>query len=116
IAWAIAGVFVASPVVRKTTTVGAREPAPKASSVRWLASYAGLPGTEKLWSQRCETWPAAKAPKRVMAAQTAITSHRRRVKTWARRARFTGGLLFSYGVRRTAYDTRTVYDLSSDRG
>src|SRR6266513_1780033 len=69
VAWAIAALFVASPEVWKTTTEGARAPAPKAFSVRWLASYAGLPGTEKLCSQRCDTLPAAKAPSRVSASQ-----------------------------------------------
>ena len=44
----IATLFVASPDVWKTTTFGGRTPTPNAFSVRWLASYAGLPGIEKL--------------------------------------------------------------------
>ena len=38
IACPIAVLFVTSPVVWKTTTFGAREPAPNACSVRWLAT------------------------------------------------------------------------------
>ena len=48
---------------------GLRAPAPRAASVRWLASYAGLPGTARLWYQRVDTWPAAKAPNRVSRAR-----------------------------------------------
>ena len=65
IACSIASLFVASPVVWKTTTLGVRAPAPRAVSARWLASYAGLPGTAMLWYQRVDTCPAAKAPKTV---------------------------------------------------
>ena len=38
IACSIASLFVASPLVWKTTTLGGRAPAPSAFSVRWLAS------------------------------------------------------------------------------
>ena len=38
IARSIARLLVASPLLRKTTTFGARTPTPKAASVRWLAS------------------------------------------------------------------------------
>ena len=38
IACSIAGLFLASPSVWKTTTFGGRTPTPKACSVRWLAS------------------------------------------------------------------------------
>jgi hypothetical protein len=48
IACSIARFFVASPLVWKTTVLGARSPAPIALSVRWLPSYAGLPGTARL--------------------------------------------------------------------
>ena len=61
-------------------------PTPKAFSVRWLASYAGLAGTEKLWYQRFETFPAAKPPKIVSTIQTAMTGQRCRVTRWASRA------------------------------
>src|SRR4051812_15101542 len=65
IAARIGALRVTSPPVWKTTTFGGRRPEPKSFSVRWLASYADLPGIEKLWYQRFETAPAAKAPKRV---------------------------------------------------
>ncbi len=52
IAASIAALFVASPDVWKTTTFGGRMPVPKVFSVRWFASYADLPGIEKLWNQR----------------------------------------------------------------
>ncbi len=48
IACLIATLLVASPAVWKTTTSGGRTPTPNAVSVRWLASYADLPGIEKL--------------------------------------------------------------------
>jgi hypothetical protein len=38
IAASIAALFVASPVVRKTTTFGGRIPVPNVFSVRWFAS------------------------------------------------------------------------------
>ena len=76
IAAAIAELFVASPLVWKTTTSGGRTPVPNAFSVRWFASYADLPGIEKLWYQRFETWPAANPPKSVRTIQTAITFQR----------------------------------------
>jgi hypothetical protein len=38
VARSMAMLFVASPAVWKTTTSGARAPAPNACSVRWLAS------------------------------------------------------------------------------
>ena len=76
IAAAIAALFVASPLVWKTTTSGGRTPVPNAFSVRWFASYADLPGIEKLWYQRLETCPAANAPKSVSAIQAAITFQR----------------------------------------
>src|SRR5437764_11963208 len=65
IARSIATLFVASPVVWKTTTFGGRTPTPNAFSVRWLASYAGLPGIEKLWYQRFDSLPAATPPNSV---------------------------------------------------
>ena len=43
----------------KTTVLGERSPAPSVFSVRWLASYAGLPGTARLWYHRVESCPAA---------------------------------------------------------
>src|SRR5215831_12727063 len=86
----IAALFVASPLVWKTTTFGGRTPVPKAFSVRWLASYADLPGIEKLWYQRFETWPAAYAPKMVSTIQTPITIQRRRTITWVRLASIRG--------------------------
>ena len=49
---------------------------PNVFSVRWFASYADLPGIEKLWYQRFETWPAANAPKSVSAIQAPITFQR----------------------------------------
>ena len=76
IAASIAELFVASPAVWKTTTSGGRTPVPNVFSVRWFASYADLPGIEKLWYQRFETWPAANAPKSVRAIQAAMTFHR----------------------------------------
>jgi hypothetical protein len=51
--------LVASPLVWKTTTFGGRTPVPNVFSVRWFASYADLPGIEKLWYHRFETCPAA---------------------------------------------------------
>src|ERR671934_348109 len=86
IAGSIALLLVASPLVWKTTTFGARAPAPNASSVRWLASYAGLPGIAKLWYQRVATCPAAKPPKTVRASQVPITVQRCRTVRRARRA------------------------------
>src|ERR1041384_5762484 len=71
--------FVTSPSEWKTTTVGGRTPPPKTLSVRWLVSYADLPGIEKLWYQRFETWPAANAPKNVRTIQTPMTNQRRRM-------------------------------------
>ena len=68
--------FVASPLVWKTTTSGGRTPLPNAFSVRWFASYADLPGIEKLWYQRFETWPAAKPPKSVRTTQTTMMARR----------------------------------------
>src|SRR4029077_14985473 len=65
IAARIPSVFVASPPVLKTTTFGGRTPMPNAFSVRWFASYADLPGIEKLWYQRFDTRPAAKPPNSV---------------------------------------------------
>ena len=59
IASLIASLLVASPLVWKTTTFGGRTPVPKLFSVRWFASYADLPGIEKLWYHRFETCPAA---------------------------------------------------------
>jgi hypothetical protein len=50
----------------------------KAFSVRWFASYADLPGIEKLWYQRFDTRAAAKPPKRVRTTQMPMTVHRRR--------------------------------------
>ena len=72
----IARLFVASPLVWKTTTSGGRTPVPKAFSVRWFASYADLPGIEKLWYQRFETCPAANPPKSVRAIQAAMNFQR----------------------------------------
>src|SRR5487761_570578 len=66
----IAALFVASPFVWKTTTFGGRTPMPNSFSVRWFASYADLPGIEKLWYHRFETRPAAKPPKSVRTIQT----------------------------------------------
>ncbi len=83
----IAALLVASPVVWKTTTFGGRTPTSNAVSVRWLASYAGLPGIEKLWYQRLDNLPAATPPIRVSTTQTPITTHRRRLTTCARLAR-----------------------------
>src|ERR671934_3001498 len=65
IACRIAPLLVASPLVWKTTTFGGRTPIPNVFSVRWLASYAGLPGIEKLWYQRDESLPAATPPSSV---------------------------------------------------
>jgi hypothetical protein len=76
IAAAIAALFVASPSVWKTTTLGGRTPVPNAFSVRWFASYADFPGIEKLWYQRFETCAAAKAPKSVRTIQAVMTFHR----------------------------------------
>ena len=53
--------------------------------VRWLASYAGLPGTERLWYQRVDTFPAAKPPKIVRMSQRPITGQRCREVRCARR-------------------------------
>jgi hypothetical protein len=72
----IAPLLVASPDVWKTTTFGGRTPVPNVLSVRWFASYADLPGIEKLWYQRLWTCPAAKAPKSVRAIQAPMTFHR----------------------------------------
>src|SRR5262249_48234050 len=47
---------------------------------------ADLPGIEKLWYQRLETFPAAKPPKMVRTTQTPMTSMRWRETEWARRA------------------------------
>src|ERR671935_966389 len=77
IACSIAALFVASPLVWKTTTFGGRTPTPNAFSVRWFASYADLPGIEKLWYQRFETRPAAKPPKSVRTTQMPMTVQRR---------------------------------------
>src|SRR5579884_4019759 len=85
-----ASLFEASPLVWKTTTSGGRTPVPNRSNVRWFASYADLPGIEKLWNQRFDTWPAAKPPNRVSAIQIPITHQRRRAITWARRASMPG--------------------------
>src|SRR5919206_2584832 len=76
IARSIAALFVASPPVWKTTTFGGRTPTPSALSVRWLASYAGLPGIEKLWYQREESLPAATPPITVSTIQRPITGQR----------------------------------------
>src|ERR1051326_7588286 len=76
IAARIASLFVASPSVWKTTTFGGRTPVPNSISVRWFASYADLPGIEKLWYQRFDTWPAAKPPNSVRTTQTAMTYQR----------------------------------------
>jgi hypothetical protein len=78
IACLIASLFVASPFVCSTTTFGGRTPVPNACSVRWFASYADLPGIEKLWNQRYETRPAEYPPKRVRTIQAPITYQRRR--------------------------------------
>src|SRR5262249_11220334 len=86
IACSIAALFVASPIVWKTTTSGGRTPTPNASSVRWLASYAGFPGLEKLWYQRLDSLPAAMPPTTVRTIHAAITSRRRLEMTRARRA------------------------------
>ena len=72
----IAGLFVASPFVWNTTTFGGRTPTPNVVSVRWLASYADLPGIEKLWYQRLESFPAATPPISVSTTQTPITGQR----------------------------------------
>src|SRR3954468_2652038 len=85
IAARIAVFFVASPLVWKTTTFGGRTPTPNCFSVRWLASYADLPGIEKLWNQRFDTWPAANPPNRVKTSQRMITFQRWRAIRWARR-------------------------------
>src|SRR5690348_12615569 len=74
------------PLAWKTTTLGGRMPVLNASNVRWFASYACLPGIEKLWYQRFETWPAAKPPKRVRTSQAPMIHQRRRAITCARRA------------------------------
>ena len=76
IACLIASLFVASPLVWKTTTSGGRTPLPNAFSVRWFASYADLPGIEKLWYQRFDTWPAANPPKSVRTTQTTMMARR----------------------------------------
>src|ERR671935_417944 len=78
IARSIAALFVASPSVWKTTTFGGRTPTPNAFSVRWLASYADLPGIEKLWYQRLESLPAATPPSSVSTTQIPITHQRGR--------------------------------------
>src|SRR3954469_13173948 len=82
---AIAGLAVASPRVWKTTTLGARTPLPNDCSVRWLASYAGSPGTARLWYQRDDTFCAATAPTIVKMSQQPITGQRRRTVRCARR-------------------------------
>src|SRR5262249_51895296 len=84
----MAGLLVTSPFVWKTTTLGGRTPTPKACSVRWLASYAGLPRIGKLWYQRLDSWPAANPPINVRTTQVEITHHLRRAITWARRPSF----------------------------
>src|SRR5207237_10746199 len=76
IAARIAWLLVASPDVWKTTTFGGRTPTPNAFSVRWLASYADLPGIEKLWYQRDESLPAATPPITVSTSHTPITGQR----------------------------------------
>src|SRR5262245_40477625 len=86
IACLIGPLWVASPPVWKTTTTGGRTPTPNVLSVRWLVSYAGFPGIEKLWYQRLETFAAANAPNSVRTIQTAITGQRRRMTKWARRS------------------------------
>src|SRR5262245_34895858 len=90
IASAIARLFVASPSVWKTTTFGGRTPVPKAFSVRWFASYADLPGIEKLWYQRFETSPAAYAPNTVRTIHVPMTSQRCRTIQCVRRASIGG--------------------------
>src|SRR6185503_10007390 len=86
IACLIASLFVASPLVWNTTTFGGRIPVWKVRNVRWSDSYADLPGIEKLWNQRFDTWPAAKPPKRVRTIQAPITYQRLRAIRCARRA------------------------------
>src|ERR687886_467122 len=81
----IAWLFVASPLVWKTTTLGGRTPTPNVCSVRWLASYAELPGIENDWYQRLDSCPAETPPLSVRTAQTPMTVHRRRATKWARR-------------------------------
>src|SRR5436190_15917641 len=76
IACSIAKLFLASPIVLKTTTVGGRIPVPNSLNVFWFVSYAGLPGIEKLWNQRLLTWLAANIPKSVSANQAKITARR----------------------------------------
>src|SRR5919204_1457916 len=94
IACRIAGLLVASPAVWKTTTLGGRTPTPKVFSVRWLASYAGLPGIEKLWYQRLESFPAATPPSSVSRIQTPITAQRCRAVKYARRPSLPGSAPF----------------------
>src|ERR687888_1989013 len=88
IARSIATLVVASPDVWKTTTFGGRTPTPNAFSVRWLASYAGFPGIEKLWYQREESLPAATPPITVRTSHTPITGQRWRAVKCASRASF----------------------------
>src|ERR687887_1385730 len=96
IARSIAALFVASPSVWKTTTFGGRTPTPKAFSVRWLASYAGLPGIEKLWYQRLESLPAATPPSSVSTIQIPITAQRWRAVKYARRPSLPGSVPFVF--------------------
>src|ERR687888_2228144 len=96
IACSIAGLLVASPAVWKTTTLGGRTPTPKVFSVRWLASYAGLPGIEKLWYQRLESFPAATPPSSVSRIQTPITAQRCRAVKYARRPSLPGSAPFVF--------------------
>src|SRR5438067_5246247 len=76
IAALIAALVVASPFVWNTTTFGGRTPVPNVFSVRWFASYADLPGIEKLWYHRFETFPAAKPPKSVRTIHAAMIGQR----------------------------------------
>ena len=72
-----AGLFVTSTSAEwKTTMFGGRTPAPSASSVRWLPSYAGFPGTAVLWYHRDESFPAATPPTSVSTIHAAITGQR----------------------------------------
>src|ERR671938_11461 len=81
----IAALSVASPAVWKTTTLGGRTPTPNVFSALWLASYAGLPGIEKLWYQRLESLPAATPPISVSTIQAPITAQRCRAVKYANR-------------------------------
>src|SRR5919204_2464726 len=96
IACRIAALLVASPAVWKTTTLGGRTPTPNVFSALWLASYAGLPGIEKLWYQRLDSLPAATPPSSVSTIQTPITAQRWRAVKYARRPSVPGSspLLF----------------------